>query len=101
MKVVNIRTLRAQLSRCLNAVKRGETVEVRERHTPIARIVPIDVRTRNRRREIPARLLELEKAGVIKLGSMEGVPAILEHGPLKIPGAGLLEAFLEERRTGR
>jgi antitoxin (DNA-binding transcriptional repressor) of toxin-antitoxin stability system len=101
MKVVNVRTLRAELSRCLHAVKKGETVEVRERHTPIARIVPIDARTRSRRREIPARLLELEKAGVIRLGTMEGVPAILRDGPLKIPGVGLIDALLEERRTGR
>lgn len=41
MKSVNIAELKNQLSRYLNEVKAGHEVVVRDRNTPVARIVPI------------------------------------------------------------
>ena len=40
MKTVGIAELKAQLSEHLRAVRRGRTVIVRDRETPVARIVP-------------------------------------------------------------
>ncbi|HJO03738.1 MAG TPA: type II toxin-antitoxin system prevent-host-death family antitoxin [Acidobacteriota bacterium] len=44
MTMVNTSELKAKLSSYLAAVRRGETVVVCDRHTPIARLVPMDSR---------------------------------------------------------
>ena len=40
MKRVNVSELKARLSRCLAAVRRGETAIICDRQTPVARLVP-------------------------------------------------------------
>lgn len=42
MKHTNVSGLKARLSEFLAAARSGETVEVRDRNTPIARIVGVD-----------------------------------------------------------
>jgi prevent-host-death family protein len=42
MMEVNISELKARLSAYLDAVRRGETVTILDRKTPIARIVPLE-----------------------------------------------------------
>lgn len=46
MKQVRIAELKARLSEYLRAVRRGETVAVLDRETPIAQIIPIPVHGR-------------------------------------------------------
>jgi prevent-host-death family protein len=41
MKKVKIAELKARLSEYLHAVRRGETVTVFDRQTPVARIIPV------------------------------------------------------------
>jgi prevent-host-death family protein len=41
MKQVRIAELKARLSEYLRAVRRGETIAVLDRETPVARIVPV------------------------------------------------------------
>ena len=45
MKQVRIADLKARLSEYLRAVRRGETIAVLDRETPVAQIVPIRDRT--------------------------------------------------------
>jgi len=45
MKQVRIAELKARLSEYLRAVRRGETIAVLDRETPVAQIVPIRERT--------------------------------------------------------
>ena len=45
MKQVRIAELKARLSEYLRAVRRGETVAVLDRDTPVAQIVPLRERT--------------------------------------------------------
>ena len=45
MKQVRVAELKARLSEYLRAVKRGETIAVLDRDTPVAEIVPIRNRT--------------------------------------------------------
>lgn len=45
MRQVGIAELKARLSEYLRAVRRGETISVLDRETPIARIVPATERT--------------------------------------------------------
>jgi len=46
MKQVGIAELKAHLSQYLRAVRKGQTVLVLDRETPIAQIVPVTERTR-------------------------------------------------------
>ena len=45
MKTVRIAELKARLSEYLRAVRRGETIAVLDRETPVAQIVPVRDRT--------------------------------------------------------
>lgn len=45
MKQVRIAELKARLSEYLRAVRRGETIAVLDRETPVAQIVPVRGRT--------------------------------------------------------
>ena len=45
MKQVRIAELKARLSEYLRAVRRGETIAVLDRETPVAQIVPVRDRT--------------------------------------------------------
>lgn len=42
MKTVGIADLKAHLSEHLRAVRKGRTVTVVDRHTPVARLVPVE-----------------------------------------------------------
>jgi prevent-host-death family protein len=48
MKVANIAELKNRLSEFLALVEKGEEIEIRKRNVPIARIVPLPPKRRNR-----------------------------------------------------
>jgi len=86
MKQVRIAELKARLSEYLRAVRRGETVAVLDRETPIAQIVPVRNRTELRIRK-PA----------------PGTPApnrVPLPGPLKL-NIDVVQLLLEERQLHR
>jgi len=87
MKQVGIAELKARLSEYLRAVRRGETIAVLDRETPIARIVPTAERTALRVRK-PA----------------SGAPALnrvrLPGKPLKL-SVDVVDLLLEERQGPR
>jgi prevent-host-death family protein len=53
MKQVRIAELKARLSEYLRAVRRGETISVLDRDTPVAQIVPVRRRSALRIRKPP------------------------------------------------
>ena len=96
MKNARISELRDGLSEYLARVRKGETVIVFDRDTPIARIEPITPADETR----PEWVREAVRRGVLT------PPRVRDHAPLpppvKIdPKFSLLEALLEERRSGR
>ncbi len=97
MKSAAVSKLKASLSEYLARVKAGEEVIVTERGKPIAKIVPL----RHDQADVSAHLLELARAGLVRLGSGK-----LPKGFWKMPrpadprGAGV-KAVLEEREGGR
>ena len=96
MKNARISELRDSLSEYLARVRKGETVIVYDRDTPIARIEPIAPAPGN----WPEWIREAERRGIIT------PPRIRDGAKLPDPvkprkPVGLLEALLEERRTGR
>jgi prevent-host-death family protein len=96
MKNARITELRDRLSEYLARVRKGETVIVYDRDTPIARIEPIAALDESE----PEWLRNAIRRGIVRPPSIQD-GALL--GPPYKPDkpAHLLEALLEERRSGR
>jgi prevent-host-death family protein len=96
MKTAAIAKLKSGLSEYISIVKSGEEVIVTDRGKPVARIVPI-----NRDDSvIPQRLKELEKKGLVKIGT--GVTQEFLNARRPVDKDGLaLKALLDERRNSR
>lgn len=97
MKRATITEVKNGLSALIDRVRAGETVVITDRGTPVARLEPMT--------SSPAadgRLERLERAGVIRRGATPPPLDLIRETPPRLPaGASVLEALLEERRTGR
>jgi prevent-host-death family protein len=102
MKTANVTTLRTHLSRILDAVRKGEEVEIFDRDVPIARLVPITPATPAMKGKIPPWLEKQRRAGVVTIGTLGPVPEILKGFPpgTKFEGSAGSDAVIEERRSG-
>lgn len=98
MKKASIAHLKNNLSRYLAYVQQGGRVIVYKRDEPVAEIVPVRRETLSQEAE-EMRLQALERAGIVRRGTGR-IPAELLEAP---PGkeSGVLEALLDERRSGR
>lgn len=95
MKTATVTKLKASLSEYLKSVKAGEEVLVIERGRPIAKLTPAastDVLT--------DRLVEMEKHGLIKLGSGKLPKGFWELPRPKDPKGLVVKAVLQEREQG-
>ncbi len=96
MKNARISELRDSLSEYLGHVRKGETVIVYDRDTPIARIEPISPAED----KAPEWVHEAERRGILapaRIRDRKRLPP-----PIKIaPRFSVLGALLEERRSGR
>ncbi len=103
MKKAKIGELRNGLSRYLDHVRAGGSVVVYDRDTPIAEIVPIrKSKTVSKQDLDEERLARLERKGAIRRGTGDLAEWFKTHKPIKIPGgAGVLQALLDERESGR
>jgi prevent-host-death family protein len=96
MKNARITELRDGLSEYLARVRKGETIIVYDRDTPVARIEPIEPVGEG----VPDWVRHAERRGVLT------PPKTRRRAPLPPPvkidrKLSLLEALLEERRSGR
>jgi antitoxin (DNA-binding transcriptional repressor) of toxin-antitoxin stability system len=96
MKNATISRLRNSLSKYLAKVRRGETVVVFDRDTPIARIEPIGAGT-----ALPGWLREAERRGVVRPPRARRAALIPLPPPRQGRPARVLDTLLEERRSGR
>lgn len=104
MKKAKIAELRNGLSRYLDHVRAGGSVIVYDRDKPIAEIVPLTrSRPKSKKDLDEARLARLEAKGAIIRPTLDFAEWLKTHKPIKIPGgpAGVLQALLEERESGR
>jgi antitoxin (DNA-binding transcriptional repressor) of toxin-antitoxin stability system len=93
MKEAKISEVKDQLSRFLALVRRGETVRILDRDTPVAMIVPLP---RAAGAGDDAVLLQLERKGLVQRGSGRIPREILRSEPSG-KSAGVLQALLDER----
>ena len=97
MKTATITQAKNQLSALIDQVQAGETIVILERGRPVARLEPVAGHD-----DPGGRLARLERAGIIRIG--KGAPPlelIRSPAPKLGPGSSLVEAVIEERRSGR
>ncbi len=108
----NISELRNGLSAYLRRVRRGESVLILDRKVPVACLTPVDGGTgvrqerssyavgeqEDRALEDEARLARLEAAGLVSRPKASGSPLETVLGWEPLPGVGLVEAVLANRR---
>jgi prevent-host-death family protein len=100
MKTANVGTLRNNLSKFLEMVRKGETIEILDRKTPIARLTPIEPSMKPGKDGVSPWMRQLAKEGKVRLGTGRLDPSFFNN----LPGnkdARVVEALLDERRDGR
>ena len=97
MRSASVSKLKASLSEHLARVKAGEEVIVTERGKPIAKIVPFG----RDQSEFPAHLLEMARAGLIRLGSGKLPKGFWKMPRPAVPDGAGVKAVLEERESER
>lgn len=95
MKTATVSKLKASLSEYLRRVRAGEEVLVTERGRPIAKLTPIFGL-----QALPGHLAEMEKQGLVKLGSRKLSKRFWDLPRPKDPKGLVLKAVLEEREKG-
>lgn len=96
MKTTTVSKLKASLSEYLREVKAGEEVLVTERGRAIAKLTPAGSSA-----TLPQHLAEMEKQGLIKVGSAK-LPKDFWNLPRPKDAKGLvLKSLLQEREEGR
>jgi prevent-host-death family protein len=97
MKTAAVSALKASLSEYLSCVKAGEEIIITDRGKPIAKIVPVE---RNGSL-ITDELINLERAGMVRIGSNEIPDSFWTSGRPSDEEGMLLKALLREREEGR
>jgi len=97
MRSASVSKLKASLSEHLARVKAGEEVIITERGKPIAKIVPLG----RDQSELPAHLLELARAGLVRLGSGKLPKGFWKMPRPAVPDGAGVKAVLEERESER
>lgn len=92
MRTVNIAELKNKLSSYVGFAKAGETIIVRDRNRPVAKLIPFVAEGANEED------LALVAAGILRLPlEPGGLVALWEMPWPEIEGDAVAEAFLEER----
>lgn len=95
MRVTTVTKLKASLSAYLRRVKAGEEVLVTERGRVIAKLSPAE-----RSVAMPEYLLEMERQGLVKLGTGKLPKNFWKLPRPKDPHGLVVKAILEEREEG-
>ena len=92
---VGLRELRHHTSEVISRVRRGETIEITEHGTPVARLVPFE------RPERPTILARLEAAGRLSPAKNPGYVPQRLHPVTGTDPNPLTRALLEDRESER
>ena len=98
MKIASISTAKNRLSALIDLVRKGETVTITDRDQPVAQLTPLPAGSA----DSSARLVALERAGLVKRGRVAAGKRWLEGLPPRSgTEADLLGALIAERKEGR
>lgn len=97
MRTTTITEAKNGLSALIDRVKGGETVLILDRGVPVARLEPVASNI-----DPSGRIRRLERAGTLKVGvGPPPLDRLRQAAPEAAPGASVVEALLEDRRSGR
>ena len=97
MRVASISEAKNQFSALIDQVRSGESVLIVDRGIPVAVIEPAILKG-----ETEGRLARLQRAGVVRPARKELPIELLRQEPPRARGnASIVQAVLEERRSGR
>ena len=97
MKTATITEVKNGLSALIDRVRSGETILVTDRGIAVARIEPVTSHP-----DQTDRLQRLERAGIVRRGITPPPLDLLRRpAPTLQKGGNVLDALLEERRSGR
>jgi prevent-host-death family protein len=97
MKTATVTQVKNGLSALLDEVKGGTTVLITDRGVPVARIEPVHAPD-----DPSGRMERLVRAGIVRPGDGSLPPEILAGPTVTLRrGASVVDALIEERRTGR
>src|SRR3954468_2500784 len=97
METVTITEAKNALSALLKRVRAGESVLITDRGIPIARIEPVHAPD-----DQTGRLARLVQAGIVRPGTGKLSAEVLAGPTVKASkGGSVLDALIDERRTGR
>jgi prevent-host-death family protein len=100
VRTATISETKNSLSALLDRVRHGETILITDRSRPVARLEPVLGAEHAGPDE--GRLARLERAGIIRRARRGRLDEILRVAPpAPLPGGDVVEALLEERRSGR
>ncbi|MBN1615649.1 MAG: type II toxin-antitoxin system prevent-host-death family antitoxin [Deltaproteobacteria bacterium] len=97
MKTAAVSALKASLSEYLAGVKAGEEIIVTDRGKPIARLMPLQ----HDETGMPEELRNLEKAGIVRIGSGRIPESFWKTQRVKDGQAAARKALIEEREEAR
>jgi prevent-host-death family protein len=95
MKTTTVSKLKASLSKYLRSVKAGEEILITKRGRPVAKLTPAASSNL-----LPDHLLEMQKQGVLKLGSGKLPKGFWNLPRPKDPKGLVVKAVLQEREEG-
>jgi prevent-host-death family protein len=98
VKVAKLSDVKDDLSRYVDAVRKGGRVRILVRGVPAADLVPVDHGADSG--FSPAETAELEREGVIRRGK-PGWPKALDRPGPRLPARAAIDAVVRERREGR
>ena len=96
MEITSISRLKASLSHFLKVVKAGEEVLITDRGKTVANIIPLGKDDQG----IPSHLQELERAGLIRIGSGKIPDEFWDLPRPQVQEGAALKALLGEREEG-
>jgi prevent-host-death family protein len=99
MKTATLTETKNRLSALIDQVRHGETILILDRGRPVARLASVIAE------ESPSaegRVARLERQGILHRAKASRTPELFaRERPRAHAGASVLEALLEERRSGR
>lgn len=99
MKKASITQAKNRLSALIDVVRHGESVLITDRDKPVARLEPV---TAGGSEEPEAYLKQLERTGILRVGSTKPSRVILDRRPPKAAtGASVVRALLGNREEER
>ena len=96
MKTATVTEAKNSLSALIDRVKSGETVTILDRGTPVARLEPVVTHA-----DQDGRLLRLSRSGIIRMPMSDEYRALASSSSAPSANTSVVEALLDERRSGR